>query len=140
MMVQKTSLVSAAAGLASFAHAWVPEGKIRGVNVGTMFVFEPWMDDEEWRKIGCNNSDHPSEFDCVLHLGQEGANQAFQEHYNTWITETDLDDMKSYGLNTIRIPLGYWLNDDLVDSSEQFPRVRISMVLNNGRLSQNGPC
>jgi len=31
--------------------------------------------------------------------------------------------MREYSLNTIRIPVGYWLKEDLVDAdSEHFPR------------------
>lgn len=121
-MLQKLSLAAAVTVFASVTQAWLPSHKIRGVNVGTMFVYEPWIDLDEWSRMGCSGED--SEFDCVLSLGQEGANTAFQSHYRDWITEEDLDEMSSYGLNTIRVPLGYWLMDDIVDSSENFPRVR----------------
>lgn len=119
-MVQKLALVSAVTAFASLSHAWLPGHKIRGVNVGTMFVYEPWIDSEEWSRMGCDGQ--RSEFDCVMNQGQDAANSAFQSHYDSWITDGDLDEMKSYGLNTIRVPLGYWLKEDLVDSSEHFPR------------------
>lgn len=120
-MVQKVTVAAAVAAFASVTEAWLPDHKLRGVNVGTMFVYEPWIDSEEWSRIGCSGEQR-SEFDCVLHLGQDNANTAFQRHYNEWIGDTDLDEMASYGLNTIRVPLGYWINDALVDSSESFPR------------------
>lgn len=114
-------MAAAVAAFASVSHAWLPGHKIRGVNVGTMFVFEPWMDHQEWSRIGCEG--HNSEFDCVMKTGQERADKAFQDHYANWIKEDDLDQMASNGLNTIRIPLGYWLKDDLVDAkSEHFPK------------------
>lgn len=115
------NLTAAAVVLSSFAQAWLPEGKIRGVNVGNMFVMEPWMDWAEWSKMGC--AGEKSEFDCVRKLGRHGADHAFHEHWNSYINGDDLDLMKEYGLNTIRIPLGYWLKEDLVDSSEHFPKV-----------------
>lgn len=31
-----------------------------------------------------------------------------EEHYSSWITEEDFSKMKSYGLNAVRIPVGYW--------------------------------
>ena len=121
-MVRTLTLAAAAvAGFASVSHAWLPGHKMRGVNVGTMFVYEPWIDWEEWQRIGCSG-DQKSEFDCVMHLGQDAANSAFQRHYESWIGTGDLDEMMSYGLNTIRVPLGYWLKEDLIDSSEHFPR------------------
>lgn len=114
-------MAAAVTVFASLAEAWLPGHKIRGVNVGTMFVFEPWIDQDEWSSMGCSGQE--SEFDCVSSLGQEDANTAFQNHWRDWITENDLDEMMSYGLNTIRVPLGYWLMDEIVDSSENFPRV-----------------
>lgn len=101
---------------------WTASGKIRGVNLGSLFVFEPWIANGEWNNIGCGGQQ--SEFDCVMNTGQERADAAFQKHWDTWITEGDLDEMMGYGINTIRIPLGYWLDETLVDkNSEHFPRV-----------------
>lgn len=120
-MLRKVSLAAAITAFASLTEAWLPGHKIRGVNVGTMFVFEPWIDQDEWGRMGCSGEE--SEFDCVSKLGQDGANSAFQSHWRDWINESDLDEMMSYGLNTIRVPLGYWLLDEIVDSSERFPRV-----------------
>ena len=97
-----------------------PNQRIRGVNLGSLFVFEPWMAGTEWSTMGC--SGQCSEFDCVQSLGQTAANTAFQAHWSSWITVTDLAQMQSYGLNTIRIPVGYWLKEDLVSDSEYFPQ------------------
>ncbi|KKY15568.1 hypothetical protein UCRPC4_g06275 [Phaeomoniella chlamydospora] len=95
--------------------------KIRGVNIGSLFVFEPWLAGTEWKSIGCKG--YKSEFDCVSALGQDAANTAFQKHWSTWYTEDDFTEMVSYGLNTIRIPVGYWMYESLVDSSsEYFPQ------------------
>jgi aryl-phospho-beta-D-glucosidase BglC (GH1 family) len=85
---------------------WTPaSGKIRGVNLGSMFVFEPWIAESEWSRIGCGS--YQSEFDCVAGLGQTKANSAFQSHWASWITKSDITQMQSYGLNAIRIPVGY---------------------------------
>jgi len=112
------SSLLAAPGLVS---AWLPEGKIRGVNLGGLFVVEPWMMQDEWNAMGCR--DQLSEFDCVLKLGQSAANTAFQAHWNRWITQADIAEIKSLNLNTIRIPLGYWIYEDLVYAdSEHFPQ------------------
>ena len=98
-----------------------PSHKIRGVNLGSLFVFEPWMASTEWNSMGCSSA-QPSEFDCVSFLGQAEANSAFQKHWASWVTESDLDSMKSYGLNSIRVPVGYWLKEDLVSDGEHFPQ------------------
>lgn len=125
--------------LVSLAAAWLPEtnkqitanngtnlfsksnGKIRGVNTGSQFIFEPWIGESAWSDMGCGGQ--KSEFDCVSSLGQDKANSAFAKHWDTWMTEEDISEIQSYGLNTIRIPVGYWMKEDLVyRDSEYFPQ------------------
>jgi aryl-phospho-beta-D-glucosidase BglC (GH1 family) len=71
--------------------------------------------------MGCGA--YNSEFDCVSALGQDAANAAFQKHWASWITQDDITQIASLGINTIRIPVGYWMKEDLVYSdSEHFPQ------------------
>jgi Cellulase (glycosyl hydrolase family 5) len=96
-------------------------GKVRGVNLGSLFVFEPWLAETEWSNMGCDGKN--SEFDCVSALGQTQANSVFQTHWNSWITQADIAQMQSYGLNTIRVPVGYWMMESIVYAdSEHFPQ------------------
>ena len=121
MQYKYAAYLATSALLPCFASAWLPQDKIRGVNLGGHFIIEPWMMYDEWSEMGCG--DQQSEFDCVLKLGQDAANQAFQDHWGRWITQDDIAQMKDLGLNTIRIPLGYWIVEDLIDeTSEYFPR------------------
>ena len=101
---------------------WLPNNlPIRGVNLGSQFIIERWMANDEWNSMGC--SGQASEFDCVSKLGQAQANAAWAKHWSTWTTKNDISKMKSYGLNAIRIPVGYWIREDLVFSdSEHFPQ------------------
>ena len=97
------------------------DGKIRGVNLGSQFIFEPWIGESAWSDMGCGNTG--CEFDCVKSLGQEAADKAFQNHWGSWITHDDIIEMVSYGINTIRVPVGYWMYEDLVNRrSEYFPK------------------
>ena len=94
---------------------------IRGVNLGSQFIVEPWMANDEWNGMGCGGQ--ASEFDCVNKLGQAQANSVWQKHWSTWTTKDDIAKMKSFGLNAIRIPVGYWIQEDLVyKDSEHFPQ------------------
>ena len=103
------------------APAFPGTSKIRGVNLGSQFVVEPWMASNEWSTMGCGST--ASEFDCVSMLGQAAANTTWAKHWSTWTTKADITKMVSYGLNTIRIPVGYWIREDLVYSdSEHFPQ------------------
>ncbi|KAJ5618135.1 hypothetical protein N7537_003249 [Penicillium hordei] len=131
--------------LFALANAWLPEenkpvtskdgtnlfkssnGKIRGVNLGSQFIFEPWIAHNAWNDMGCKGQ--KSEFDCVSSLGQDAANAAFAKHWASWTTQDDIDEIVSYGLNTIRVPVGYWLREDLVDvDSEHFPQGGLEYV------------
>ena len=74
----------------------------------------------EWTNVAkCGSAQ--SEFDCVLAEGQDAANTNFQAHWGSWITQDDINQMSDYGLNTIRIPVGYWIIESLKYDSEYFP-------------------
>lgn len=97
----------------NLTERWLPSTlPIRGVNLGSMFIVEPWMASTEWSNvIGCGS--YSSEFDCVSGIGQDAANTKFANHWGDWITQGDIQQMKSYSLNTIRIPVGYWIWESL---------------------------
>lgn len=108
-------------GGTSLVRAWLPTGqgrslsaftngntsKIRGVNLGSHFIVEPWMAYGEWvDTMGCKDASgnqYRSEWDCVQGLGQDVANTVFKKHWQRWITEEDISTMVEYGLNTIRV-------------------------------------
>lgn len=103
--------------------------KIRGVNLGGWLVSEPWMMSQEWSDMDCvTNGACQSEFDCVSKLGQSKADTAFDRHYKNWITTSDVQKIHDVGLNTIRIPMGYWIYRDIVDSSEHFPNINLKYL------------
>ncbi|KAI0099259.1 glycoside hydrolase family 5 protein [Nemania sp. FL0031] len=96
------------------------DDKIRGVNLGSLFIIEEWFAKDEWASMGCKG--YYDEWSCVEALGQEAADAAWDTHWKSWITEDDIMEMVSYGLNTIRIPVGFWIKEDLVLSDEYYPR------------------
>ncbi|KAL9471862.1 hypothetical protein ACSS6W_009803 [Trichoderma asperelloides] len=100
---------------------WLPgNDKFRGVNLGSQFIIEPWMASDEFSSMGCGGLN--DEWSCVQSLGQDAADAAFQKHWDSWITQDDITQMKSLGLNTVRIPVGFWIREDLVQEGEFFPR------------------
>lgn len=109
------------ASTASPGISWLPAGeKVRGVNLGSHFIIEKWMAYDEFNSMGCG--DKNDEWQCVEFLGQEKADAVFDTHWNTWTTQKDISDIKSWGINVIRIPVGYWIKEDLVQADEFFPR------------------
>ena len=107
------------------ATAWTPQAKsasfkFRGVNLGSQFIIERWMAEDEWKSMGCDWT--YDEWNCTKLLGQEKADAAFQKHWNSWITQGDIKEIASLGLNTVRIPVGFWMREDLVQKGEYYPR------------------
>lgn len=101
--------------------------KIYGVNLGSWLVVEPWMLPQEWLNMGGENN-----CDCTKCIGSEfaltqanpaTADKIFEGHWSSWFNQTDVDELVAAGINTVRIPLGYWIVEDLVDrDTEFFPR------------------
>jgi glucan endo-1,6-beta-glucosidase len=46
-----------------------------------------------------------SEFDLVKKLGQDRADTVFQEHWQTWFAESNVQAIVDAGLNTVRVPV-----------------------------------
>lgn len=100
---------------------WLPSTqKVRGVNLGSLFIIEPWMAYDEFNSMGCGNMN--DEWSCVEALGQDAADAVFMQHWNSWITQEDISQMVQLGLNTIRVPVGFWMREDLVEEGEYYPR------------------
>ncbi|KZO99801.1 glycoside hydrolase family 5 protein [Calocera viscosa TUFC12733] len=97
---------------------------IYGVNLGTWLVFEPWMSPGEWESMGgqvCDDCStcRASEWSLATYLGQEKTNEVFTQHWETWFTQTEVDEMVRLQLNTVRIPLGFWIVEGIVDRSHE---------------------
>ena len=48
------------------------------------------------------------------------ADALFKKHWDTWFTQSDVDQLKALGINTVRIPLGFWIVEALVDRQTEF--------------------
>ncbi|KAG2143787.1 glycoside hydrolase family 5 protein [Suillus bovinus] len=111
------------------ARAWAGQPThIYGVNLGSWLVLELWMLPQGWVDMGgqlCGG-------DCSTCISTESAfaqaypdtvNATFAQHWDTWFTHSDVNTLKMAGINTVRIPLGYWIVEDLVDRPyETYPR------------------
>uniref|UniRef100_K3X945 glucan 1,3-beta-glucosidase n=1 Tax=Globisporangium ultimum (strain ATCC 200006 / CBS 805.95 / DAOM BR144) TaxID=431595 RepID=K3X945_GLOUD len=93
-------------------QARIRRGEIpcRGANVGGWLVAESWMtwDSVIWEnvppEISCQG-----EFATMKFLGHDRGDARFEAHRSTWIREDDIAEMKRFGLNTVRVPVGFWL-------------------------------
>ncbi|PBP22472.1 putative Glucan 1,3-beta-glucosidase [Diplocarpon rosae] len=81
--------------------------KVRGVNLGGWFVLEPWITPSifsDW----ANGGGVVDEYTYTATLGKSEASRRLEAHWSSWITEADFSEMASFGLNHVRIPIGYW--------------------------------
>ncbi len=76
--------------------------KLRGVNLGSWLVLEKWMAPDVYR-----GSDASDEYNLCLGLGDQAAKR-LNEHRESFITAEDFRWIKDCGLNSVRLPVGYW--------------------------------
>ncbi|KAF8671708.1 Cellulase (glycosyl hydrolase family 5) [Rhizoctonia solani] len=80
---------------------------------------EPWMFPKEWvQKMGGESCD-----DCSKCAASE---------LSTWFTQKDVDDIAAAGLNTVRIPIGYWIIEDLPKGGLEFLKNGLRMLKEKG--------
>ncbi|KAK0202423.1 glycoside hydrolase family 5 protein [Desarmillaria ectypa] len=104
-------------------HAGMPR-KVYGVNLGSWLVLEPWMLPQEWIDMGgeqCNDCSQciASEFKFARAY-PDTVDAKFAAHWSSWFNQTDVQNLVEVGINTVRIPLGYWIIEALVDRRTEF--------------------
>ncbi|KAK0545423.1 hypothetical protein OC846_005683 [Tilletia horrida] len=82
-----------------------PSNRVYGVNLGTWLLLERWLNEDAF--VAMCGPGAFDEFHCTQTLGANAVS-ALQDHYNTWITESDFDEMQKLGINTVRVTLGFW--------------------------------
>ncbi|SJL16057.1 uncharacterized protein ARMOST_19572 [Armillaria ostoyae] len=124
-------------------QAGLPD-KIYGVNLGSWLLLESWMLPEEWTRMGgelcddctqCISAELYKLFSFVVstsvgltyHSASEFAraypdtvDEIFNTHWSSWFNQNDARDLAEAGINTVRIPLGYWIIEALVDRQTEF--------------------
>ncbi|TBU37979.1 glycoside hydrolase [Dichomitus squalens] len=76
--------------------------KQRGVNLGSWFVLERWITETPFKAAAA-----PAQSDLDVAKG-ENAKGILERHWDTWITEDDWNWLSATGINTVRIPIGYY--------------------------------
>ncbi|CDO71033.1 Glycoside Hydrolase Family 5 protein [Trametes cinnabarina] len=81
---------------------WYMYRKQHGVNLGSWFVLERWIADSPF-----NNAAGPAQSDLDVAKGQN-AKVVLEHHWDTWVTDADWAWLADKGINTVRIPIGYY--------------------------------
>ena len=88
-----------------------------GVNLGGWLVVEPWMFDAFEFDVAAEN-------DLVSTLRSAGGDafalQTMRNHWEGFVQEEHLDELKEFGVTHVRVPVGYWIMDAPVDGSSPF--------------------
>lgn len=68
----------------------------------------------------CASGKRASELDVASGWGSlDNARAVLEYHWDTWITRSDFEYLSSIGINTVRLPIGYWsLGPDFVSGTE----------------------
>lgn len=78
------------------------EVQLKGVNLGAWMIWEDWLCPYE------GSLDHYTVLtELENRFGREGAYELFNTYMDNWITEYDLDEIKSMGFNAVRVPFWY---------------------------------
>lgn len=88
------------------------EVKLKGVNLGGWLVREDWLCPDHVPETDENGNkliyDGAYVYDTLQErFGIEAAQDLLETYYDNWITEWDLDNIKSLGFNCVRVPFWY---------------------------------
>lgn len=81
--------------------------KIYGVNLGGLFVMEPFITPSLYQKYPGAVDEWTLSTMMAADTANGGLDQ-LEEHYNTFITERDIAEIAGAGLNWVRIPVPFW--------------------------------
>ncbi|TMW59560.1 hypothetical protein Poli38472_004629 [Pythium oligandrum] len=139
-----------AAAPADHVQHSIRSGKVaaKGVNLGSWLVTEQWMTAQApfWKNLD-NQYANKGEY-IALAKGADHAKRVaeFENHHATFVMEKDIQDIANAGLNTVRVPVGYWITgDDQFDPSGKgawkvFPKdtlKRVDTLIRDWALKHN---
>jgi len=98
----------------------VQSSKIRGVNLGGWLVLESFITPSFWNIF--NNSGVVDQWTwCEFAKNHTFAIDKLRHHWDTWVSEDDLQALSSFGISHVRVPVGYWMvmtQDELIHYNE----------------------
>ncbi|PPQ67653.1 hypothetical protein CVT25_012681 [Psilocybe cyanescens] len=78
----------------------------QSVNLGSWFVHENWMTPSVFK---CASGTKSAEIDIARGWGStKSARAVLEQHWDTFIQSSDFEYLAGIGINTVRLPIGYW--------------------------------
>ena len=87
------------------------EDHIKGITIGGWLVTEPYITPSLYNNATSMNRGNISivdEYTLCFALGYNKSLSILSEHFETWITEDDFQEISESGFNLVRLPIGYW--------------------------------
>ncbi|CAK4083370.1 unnamed protein product [Aphanomyces euteiches] len=115
-MRHSIAALSSVAAIASAAHIQhdIRAGRVksRGVNLGGWLVAENWMTTGAviWQGVP-RPAIAQGEYTTMSYWGAQQGTSRFQQHWSTFISEHDIRQISLAKLNTVRVPVGFWIQD-----------------------------
>ena len=112
--------------------------QLKGVNLGAWLVREDWLNPDHIPKeiLAERKYDGEMVYDTLAdRFGREKAQELLNLFYDNWITEWDLDNIKSMGFNCVRVPFWYrnFYYDDkgtkILDENDEWDFSRLDWVV-----------
>lgn len=113
------ALLSASSALIDYSSP------IRGVSLGSWLTVEFFLTPSLF-----NGTSALSEYSLTLDLGKERSREVLEPHWKNFIQKSDFEKMASWGINFIRLPIGYYaflLRDDDPYIDGQLPYIDLAM-------------
>mmetsp|Transcript_23280 Transcript_23280/g.78231 ORF Transcript_23280/g.78231 Transcript_23280/m.78231 type:complete len:637 (+) Transcript_23280:3-1913(+) len=126
---------------------------IRGVNLGGWLVLEPWITPSLFYEFLDDDRPATDEKTLCEKLGSEEAARRLGAFRDAWVTEEDFARLAALGINSARLPYGYWSFGDASDfcpnvssvayldravSWAEKHGIRLLLDMHGARGSQNG--
>jgi len=94
--------------------------KLRMVNLGSWMVLEPWItptlffqflgkEVEPGSKDNSQDSIGMDMYTFCKALGPDEGNRQLKAHWDSWVTENDIAQLATMGINSVRVPVGDWM-------------------------------
>mmetsp|Transcript_27909 Transcript_27909/g.41146 ORF Transcript_27909/g.41146 Transcript_27909/m.41146 type:complete len:713 (-) Transcript_27909:426-2564(-) len=93
-------------------HATPFNNQIRGVNLGSWMVLEPWITPSMFYQFlgGDETNTAMDMYSFCEILGPEEGNKQLRRHWETWVTEELIEELAQSGaVNSLRLPVGDWM-------------------------------
>ncbi|POM73320.1 Glucan 1,3-beta-glucosidase, partial [Phytophthora palmivora] len=81
----------------------------KGVNLGSWLVAEYWMTSSADFWTGAVNASQGEYTAIAEAIDPDAIRSHLEYHHSTFINESDIAEIAAVGINTVRVPIGYWI-------------------------------